>query len=120
MNQLSQIVDHYTNINDISVDFKVGRQFIQTLKTKGLLIVSDSGYYNWNKAHKPSVEIINSILLDISITNRKYTLLRKKKQAQPELIFDSTPKPRKKRPKKHLEPQIEQLGLIRKLLKFIW
>ena len=120
----------YTNARTIALYYNVGSQFIRLLIEKNIIIVDENDFYNWNKEIKPSIEIVNSLLKDISIQNKKYMKMRKDNQAKKQIQIQfsnslSTDKPKVRRAKRKLqEPNIqlhsEQIGLIRKFIKFIW
>lgn len=120
----------YTNARTIALYYNVGSQFIRLLIEKNIIIVDENDFYNWNKEIKPSIEIVNSVLKDISIQNKKYMKMRKDNQAKKQIQIQfsnslSTDKPKVRRAKRKLqEPNIqlhsEQIGLIRKFIKFIW
>lgn len=117
MQNLSQESGMYSNVNDISLKYQVGRQYVQVLKNRNMLIVDNNGYYRWNKAVTPSVDVVNSILKEISITNRRYMALRKANNKQQQLNLDLKPKVSRPRKPKVQEPKV---GIIRRIFKFIW
>ena len=125
---LSRKTTAYSNLNIIALDYNVGKQYIGALKEKNFIILDGNGYYNWNRQFSPSLEIVNSILKDVSIQNRNYMLMRKDRQSkkQIQIQFSNKPftdKPKVKKSRRKLqepEPKIEQIGLIRKFIKFIW
>ena len=120
----------YTNARTIALYYNVGSQFIRLLIEKNIIIVDENDFYNWNKQINPSIEIVNSVLKDISIQNKKYMKMRKDNQAKKQIQIQfsnslSTDKPKVRRAKRKVqEPNLqlhtEQIGLIRKFIKFIW
>lgn len=132
---LSKKTTRYTNLKKIANNYNVGQQFITELRNKNIIIVDANGYYSWNKSVSPNIDIVNSALKSISITNKKFMELRMNRN-QAKIQFSNKPftdknnvrvTKRKLQEQQqyvqyqiHPQPQIEQIGLIRKFIKFIW
>jgi hypothetical protein len=123
---LSQKTSTYTNLNHISNDYFVGKQYVAKLRDNKYIIIDANGYYNWNKTVNPSVDIVKQMLKELSIEQQRYMQHRKEK-SQVKIVFNEPQKKVRKSRKMHqnesfVQPEIkvEEIGLIRKFIKFIW
>jgi hypothetical protein len=76
---LSQKTSTYTNLNHISNDYFVGKQYVAKLRDNKYIIIDANGYYNWNKTVNPSVDIVKQMLKELSIEQQRYMQHRKEK-----------------------------------------
>jgi len=115
-----------SNVTEIPRQFNASN-YIATFLCKNGIIYNQNGYYYWNEAYKPNIEIVKAILNEASMLNKKYdvqkkskstpTLFEQKKQYKRKHKFDSE---KIQNQPKFNELNAGQVGIIRKFFKWLW
>lgn len=115
-----------SNVTEITRQYNASN-YIATFLRKNRILYNQNGYYYWNEAYKPNIEMVDAILNEASTLNKKYgvqkkskstpTLFDQKKQYKRKHKFDSE---KIKHQPKFNELNTEQVGIIRKFLKWLW
>lgn len=109
--------NNITNLNLMVSKLHIGTRVTTFLKRKNILYKNESGFYKWNDKIPISVKIIDSYRKWQLVQNNKYKDERNKIVVKSEKVIKVKPKLIHE---SHKKTNTQEIGLIRKFLKWIY